>query len=35
MKLKQILLIVAISAISAAGSVIIYSKLAPGMAKCL
>lgn len=30
MKLKQILLIVAVSAVSAIGSVIIYSKLAPG-----
>ena len=30
MKLKQILLIVAISAVSAVGSVMIYSKLAPG-----
>ena len=31
MKLKQILLIVAVSAVSAVGSVMIYSKLAPGM----
>ncbi len=30
MKLKQILLIVAVSAVSAVGSVMIYSKLAPG-----